>query len=87
MNIAETQLLESFVETLEEISAAQRRKKMFADVLAGTLGLGSVLGVVGGAGYLAAGVIAVTGSAIAIPAGILALAGFVLAGKQSKGHY
>lgn len=71
---------------LTDVEIQERRKKMFHDVLAGVLGVGSITGSIATLSYCAASVATVTGGAILFPLGIALFGGLVYAGKWSKGE-
>lgn len=71
---------------LTDVEIQERRKRMFTDVLAGVLGVGSLTGSLATISYCAASISVVTGGAVLFPIGIALFGGLVWAGKWSKGE-
>ena len=71
---------------LTDVEIQERRKKMFTDIFAGVLGVGSIGGSIATLSYCAASVATITGGAALFPLGIALFTGLIYAGKWSKGE-
>ena len=71
---------------LTDVEINERKTKMFQDVIAGVLGVGSFTTAIGGLGYFAATFTVATGGLGVLSLGAGLAVGLFFAGKYSKGE-